>query len=289
MKKDIKDAIKFITPLSIFLILFILLPVVGTIINSLYKDVTFIEKKFVLFENYKTLFKDKGFFQSLKFTILFIVASVPAEIVLGILIALVLNEVTPLSGFLRVAVLIPWAIPSVISARIWQLIYNYNFGLLNFILLKSGLTCTPINFLGTKLSSFVSIVIADIWKTTPFVSLIILAGLQTIPESIYDQAKVDGAGIFKRFFYITLPLLKGAITVALLFRTIDAVRIFDLIYILTGGGPGGSTTSLSLYGYKFFLAGDFGYGSTVSCILFVISLIFSIFYVKSIGFKKEFL
>jgi multiple sugar transport system permease protein len=199
---------------------------------------------------------------------------------MGLLFALLLNQVIPFRGFLRACALIPWAIPAAISARIWELIYNYNYGLANFLLTNLGIANQPINWLGTSIGAFFSLVIADAWKTTPFVAIILLAGLQIIPDELYRQAKVDRANFLQRFYKITLPLLKPVIIVALLFRTIDALRIFDLIYVLTHGGPGGATTSLSLHAYKYFLIGDFGYGSAVSAMLFVIAFGLSILYVK---------
>ncbi len=135
------------------------------------------------------------------------------------------------------------------------------------------------------MSAFGALVIADVWKTTPFVTIILLAGLQTIPEQIYEQARVDGTVFYQRFFRITLPILRPVIAVALIFRTIDTIRILDLIYVVTDGGPGGSTTSLSLYGYKFFNEGDFGYGSAIAVVVFVMAFLLSIIYLRVGGFK----
>jgi multiple sugar transport system permease protein len=151
---------------------------------------------------------------------------------------------------------------------------------LNFLASHLGITDTPINWLGSSLGAFVSIVVSDVWKTTPFVTIVILAGLATIPQDLYRQAMIDGTSFVQRFYRVTLPLLRPVIVVALLFRTIDAVRIFDLVYVLTGGGPGGSTTSLSLYAYRFYLGGDFGYGSTVSVVVFMFSALMAILYIK---------
>ncbi|MEN8757838.1 MAG: sugar ABC transporter permease, partial [Desulfobacterales bacterium] len=125
-----------------------------------------------------------------------------------------------------------------------------------------------------------------VWKTTPFMTIILLAGLAAIPQDLYKQAMVDGTTFLQRFFYITLPLLRPVLVVALLFRTIDAVRIFDLIYVLTGGGPGGGTTSLSLYAFKYYTSGDFGYGSAISLIVFLIAGLLAVFYVRFTGFRE---
>jgi multiple sugar transport system permease protein len=283
---DVRDAYIFNLALILFALAFIVLPVAGTLITSLFRDVSFLSRKFLGLQNYLRLVGDLHFWQSARFTFLFVVVSVGLELVIGILFALTLNEVFPGRGVARLAILIPWAIPIAICARIWEFIYNFEFGILNFLASRLGLTGTPINWLGSSLGAFVSIVVSDVWKTTPFVTIIILAGLATIPQDLYRQAMIDGTSFVQRFFCITLPLLRPVIVVALLFRTIDAVRIFDLVYVLTGGGPGGSTTSLSLYAYRFYLSGDFGYGSTVSVVVFAFSALMAILYIKFGRFKE---
>jgi multiple sugar transport system permease protein len=278
IKKEFKQVTLFIAPLVIFIFFFILVPIFGTFWTSLWQDVSFISKKFICLENYLRVLTDEHFWQSASFTLLFPIVSVSLEMIFGIIFALVLNETFRFRGILRGISLIPWAIPSIVGARIWQLIYRYDYGLANLFLKMCGIQ--SINWLGTPMGAFSALVLADVWRTTPFVAIIILAGLQTIPRDIYDQAKVDGSNFIQRFFQITLPIIKPIAIIALLFRTIDAIRVFDLIYIITGGGPGGVTTSLSLYGYKFFLLGDFGYGSTISVILFLISFFIALLYIK---------
>lgn len=284
--RELRGTFGFILPLILFLTLFILVPVVGTIITSAFRDISYMSRKFILFDNYVRLADDARFWQSLRFTLFFIAISVPLEMLLGVLFALLLNRAVPLRGLLRAAVLIPWAVPAVVSGRTWELVYNYHHGLANFICRQLGISVEPINWLGSGVSAFFALVVSDAWKTTPFVAIILLAGLQTIPVDLHQQAQVDRAGVFRRFYEITLPLLKPALVVALLFRTIDALRIFDLIYVLTHGGPGGATTSLSFYGYRFFLAGDFGYSSAVSVALFVVAFGLSVVYAKLARFTE---
>jgi multiple sugar transport system permease protein len=267
-------------PLLILTAVFIVIPVAGTMISSLYRDVTFLPLEFLGWGNYTRLFSDPNFLQSLQFTLLFTITSVSLEFVLGMTFALILNEKLPARYIFRTALLIPWAIPIAISSRVWELLYNYEYGVLNFIALQLG--GEAVNWLGTPTGAFFSIVLGDVWKTTPFMSIIFLAGLSMINNELYEQAGIDGANIFQRFFKITLPLLKPVIIVALLFRTIDAVRILDIIYVLTGGGPGGSTTSVSLYAYNYYVSGDFGYGSAVSVIVFLIASALAVLYVKFI-------
>lgn len=284
---EIKSVCIFILPLITLIFLFILVPVLGTFINSLFEDVTFLGKRFIFLKNFQQLFTDSGFRQALKFTLLFILFSVPIEIILGLAFALLMNANVPARGLLRACVLIPWAIPAAVSARTWELIYNYSYGLANFIFTKLGITSEPVNWLGTSLGAFSAVVAADVWKTTPFVAIIMLAGLQAIPQELIRQAKVDRANFLQIFYKITLPLIKPVIIVSLLFRTIDGLRVFDLIYVLTGGGPGGATTSVSHCAYKYFLSGDFGYGSAISVVLFVIAFLLSLIYVKLGQFKTE--
>lgn len=281
-----KNAFKYLFPLFCFLFLFIFLPVSVTFITAFTQDISFLPKKFIFLKNYALLFEDAGFWRSLYFTILFILVSVPLELLLGLAFALILNVRFPLHGILRALLLIPWAIPSAISARLWQLIYHYHYGLANYLLLNLGLSNTAFNWLGREVGAFCAVVFADVWKTVPFVAIILLAGLQAIPPEIYKQAKLDQADFLKIFFKITLPLLKPYVIVALLFRTIDALRVFDIIYVLTGGGPGGATTSLSLYAYKFFLNGDFGYGSAVAVVLFIISFLLALLYLRFYHIKE---
>lgn len=284
--KEIREAYLFNTPMIVFAIAFIVIPIAGTLITSLLRDVTFLPDKFIGFLNYLRLLTDMHFWQSVQFTMLFVLVSVFLELIFGMLFAILLNETIPGRGFLRVAILIPWAIPIAIAGRIWELIYNFEFGLFNYLALNTGLADSAVNWLGSSTGAFLAIVISDVWKTTPFMAIILLAGFSTIPEDLYKQAQIDGTNFIQRFFRITLPVLKPVLIVALLFRTIDAVRIFDLVYVLTGGGPGGSTTSLSLYAYNYYLSGDFGYGSAVSLLVFLIAGLLSVFYLKFGKFRE---
>ena len=268
--RDLKGFLLYNVPSFLFLLFLVLLPVLGTIYTSLFREVTFLDREFTFPRNYLFLIEDPLILESLCFTLKFTLASVLVELVLGVFLALAINQKVPMRGLIRGVALIPWAIPTVVSARVWETMFNYSYGLLNFV--TELLFGTRINWLGTDLGAFLALVVADAWRTTPFVALIVLAGLQSIPKEIYDQAKVDGAGTFRTFLFITLPLLKPFILVALVFRTVDALRVFDIVFVLTEGGPGGSTTPLSLYAYKLYVMGDFGYGSAVSTVMFLISL-----------------
>jgi multiple sugar transport system permease protein len=285
MKSKWKDSILFLSPLVTFAILLMLVPVLGTFWTSLWRDVAFLPSQFLGLGNYSRLLSDGEFYTSLTFTLLFTIGSVAIEMLLGIGIALVINEKFPGRGLLRGIALLPWAIPCVIGARIWQLIYRYDYGLANYIItLFSG---ASINWLGSEAGAYWSLVVADVWRTTPFVAIIILAGLQSVPKDLYEQACIDGAGMVGRFIHVTLPSITPVLVVALLFRTVDALRVFDIIYVITGGGPGGFTTSVSMHGYKYFLTGDFGYGSTISISLFLIAFIIAVIFLKAARFRER--
>jgi len=277
----------FIAPLCAFLLVFVFLPVAGTVLDSLTRDVTFLPRRFIGLANYRSLWSDPGFWQSLRFTALFTFVSVPLELALGLAFALLLEHPAPVRGLLRAGVLVPWAIPAAVSGRVFELIYNVQYGLANALVTGIGWSDGPVHWLGTSAGAFLALVAADAWKTTPFVAILLLAGLSSIPGDLYRQAEVDRAGPLQRFSRVTLPLLRPVLVVALLFRTIDSLRVFDLVFVLTGGGPGGSTTSLSMYGYRFFVGGDFGYGSAVSVVLFLLAFLFSLLYLGAGRFGRE--
>jgi multiple sugar transport system permease protein len=284
---ETREAFLFIFPLLVFILALIVVPVLGTLLDSLFRDVTFLPRKFIGWENYLALAEDAAFWRSLRFTFFFVVVSVPLEVTLGLLIALVLNEPFALRGLVRACLLVPWAIPMAISGRIFQLIFNYSYGAANFLLTFFHLSAVPVNWLGSETGAFAALVITDTWKTTPFAAIIFLAGLSSIPEELYGQAKVDRATFVQRFFRITLPLLKPVLIVTFLFRTIQALQIFDYIYLLTGGGPGGSTTSLSLFAYNYFTSGDFGYGSAASVIVFLVAFGLSVTYLGLGAMRRQ--
>jgi multiple sugar transport system permease protein len=171
----------------------------------------------------------------------------------------------------QVVIVIPWAVPTVVSAQMWGWLYHPEYGLLNYLLAASGLVSDPINWLADPAWAIHAAILMDVWKTTPFAALLLFAGMNAIPLDLYQAARVDGAGPWMRFRLITLPLLLPVILIVLVFRTMDAVRVFDAVYVLTGGGPGSSTETLSIYAYKMqFQTLQFGYGSTLATAMFLI-------------------
>jgi multiple sugar transport system permease protein len=223
---------------------------------------------------------DKIALHSLIKTLLFVFSSTFFEILLGLGIALIINREFPGRGTVRAAVLVPWAIPTVVSSQLWRFIFNDQYGLVNFALFGAE-TSSYQAWLADPLLAFGAIVVADVWKTSSFAALLMLAGLQTIPDDLYEAARIDGAGGWYQFRRITLPLVKPALLVALLFRTMDAFRVFDLVFVMTQGGPADSTNVLQFYGYKkMFTEGLMGYGSTISVLVFAVVLTVSLMYVR---------
>ncbi|MFH1868110.1 MAG: sugar ABC transporter permease [Candidatus Omnitrophota bacterium] len=281
------ESYAFAAPLIILIALFLLLPVIGSFVASFFQHAAPDGKEFILLKNYEIMVRDAQFLRSLRFTLFFILVSVPLEVFIGLIFALLMNLKIPYKGILLACVLIPWMIPSVVSARIWQHIYNYSFGAANYLFIKLGVTTEPINWLGSSLGAFFAVVAADACKSAPFAAIIIFAGLRVIPDELYKQARIDRAGSFFTFSKITLPLIMPVIVIVFIFRTIDALRIFDILYVLTSGGPAGATTSLSLYSYRHFSGGDFGYASCISVVIFVIAFALSIAYIRFADFKRE--
>jgi len=266
----------YVLPAIIILSLVTIYPLVYVFYLSLHRNMPiFGISKFVALKNYMFLLKDERFWNALKNTIYFTGISVMAELLLGLMIAIFLNRPFRGKGIVRAIVLIPWAIPTVVSAKMWEWIYNPDFGILNYILREN------INWLGSPFWAINAAIFMDVWKTTPFAVLLFMAGLKLIPRELYQAAKVDGASDIQIFINITLPLLKPIVLVVLLFRTLDAFRVFDAIYVLTGGGPGNSTETLSIYAYKtLFQTLQFGYGSALSVVVFLCIGIISLFYVR---------
>jgi len=240
-----------------------------------------IQPNFVGFKNFKTILKDPRIWQTIMVTLFFTSVSVGMELVFGLILALIMNKGMAGRGLIRTFSLIPWAIPTSVAALMWAYLYNGSSGIIAFGLERIGLIAQSTDLLLTSTSALWSIIFADVWKTTPYFGLLLLAGLQVIPNSLYESSVLDGANKWKQFLHITLPLLKPSILVALLFRTLDAFRIFDLIWVLTGGGPGGTTESISIYAYKVMFAQTrFGYGAAIILIMALCVGVISYLYIK---------
>ncbi len=225
-------------------------------------------------DNYVRMAGDGRFWQSFWTTIVFTSASVISELLLGLAIALVLNQQFFARGLVRTSAILPWALPTAVIGLAWTWIFNDQFGVVNDILLRLGLIQTGINWLGEPTLAMMAVVFADIWKTTPFISILLLAGLQSISPDLYEAHAIDGATPWQSFRQITLPLLLPQILIALLFRFAQAFGIFDLIQVMTGGGPGGATEVVSLYIYSTVMRYlDFGYGAALVVVTFLLLVV----------------
>ena len=273
-------------PTVLMLFLFVAVPIGQSVFLSLHRNIIGLPQLHTVFiglENYQELFRDPVARHSFWITVLFVAATTGCELMLGLLLALILHHRFSGRGALRACILVPWAIPTVVAAQMWRFLLNDAYGMVNYAIFGAE-TTHYIPWLAQPATAFLAIIVADVWKTSSFAALLILAGLQVIPDELYQAARVDGAGVWQRFRTITWPLIRPALLVSLLFRSIDAFRVFDLAFVMTQGGPADATNVLQLYGYKkMFVEGWMGYGSAVSVGIFGVVLILSVFYVRMVG------
>ena len=256
-----------------------LYPAVTTVYRSFTNDTFGGTSRWTGLQNYLNLLHDEAFRSSIWITIEFTAITVAVEAVLGMILALTLQSTFIGRGMMRALLLVPFAIINVISASIWKLMFNQSYGVFNDLVVdKLHLADQPIDFFGTRTSALLAVSAIDIWKTTPFVALLLLAGLQSIPAELQEAAQVDGAGAIRRFFSITLPLLRPALLVALVFRTLDALRVFDVFYVLFGARA--DTTTMSIYIEQNIVDfGKAGYGSAISVVVMLLIAVFVAIYV----------
>jgi ABC-type sugar transport system permease subunit len=242
--------------------------------------------KFVGVDNYKAMFSGGLFLPSLYRTLGFTVVSVAIEFVIGLALALALNRAFRGRGIVRAAILIPWAVPTVVSGFLWKSMFDPQNGFVNYILTHLHLPLASTTWLTQTWTAWAAILVADAWRNVPFMALLLLAGLQIIPRDVYEAAKIDGAGVIRTFSRITLPMLKPAIMVALIFRTLSSFLIFDVVYAMSRGGPGNSTQVLAyLNWFSLIPQSDVGLGAAISVALMVMSLIIAAIYVGA--FRTE--
>jgi trehalose/maltose transport system permease protein len=235
--------------------------------------------EFIGLENYTFLVTDGGFLHSIGVTVQFTILTVAFELVLGMIIALVVNSNFRGRGPMRAAMLVPWAIPTVVSAQMWRWMYHDIYGVVNDLLVnKLHILPQNVAWIADPATSLFAVAAVDIWKTTPFMALLLLAGLQIIPNDIYEAGRVDGANRVQQFFSLTLPLLRPAILVALIFRTLDSLRVFDVFYVMFGNRA--DTQTMAVYAQQSIVAfADLGYGAAISVAIFLIIGIFVVAYV----------
>jgi ABC-type sugar transport system permease subunit len=263
------------------------IPLAGTVWESLHLHdlrMPWRGRPFVGLSNYAEAIGDARFRTAMAHTAFFTFATVVLEVALGLVLALALNQTYRGRGVVRMAVLLPWAIPTVVAGLVWRFMFEGEAGAASALLGALGLADQPVVWLAHDRLAWIPIILGDVWKTTPFVALLLLAGLQNIDASLYEAASMDGANAWRRFREVTLPLLVPALLVALVFRTLDAFRVFDLVYVLTGGGPGTATEPIALYTFSALLQQlRFGYGSALSVIVFLVTFVLALLYVRLLG------
>ena len=245
--------------------------------------------RFIGLDNYATVLSSDQFWSAAGNTALFCAGSISLTVILGTLLALLLNESFPGRGLLRAVMLLPWAIPPVVNGLIWQWLLDGQHGLINALLLGAGLISEPQAWLSQTSTAMPALILAQVWNHVPFVAVVMLAALQTVPEELYDSARLEGAGLWQRFRHVTLPWLSHALLLVLVTQTMVALRTFDIIYVLTGGGPGSATTVIAWLTYvTTFNMTDFGRGNAYAYIIALVTLALSLLYIRLLWKRGEF-
>lgn len=274
----------FVTPALAIVLVVAAFPVLWTVWESLHAHdlrLPWLGRPFVGLANYHEALTDRRAWSALAHTAVFTAITVTLELILGLAFAFALQRARPGIGVLRAGALVPWAIPTVVAALVWRFIFDTPGGIVNVLLVDTGLVdSTPAWFTGSQ-SAWVPIVIADVWRNTPFMALLLLAGLHSIDPFVYEAAALDGASAVRQAVHITLPLLRPAIVAAVVFRSLDAFRVFDVIYVMTGGGPGTATEPLSLLAFgALFRSLRFGYGAALSVTTFLVSFLLALCWLR---------
>jgi multiple sugar transport system permease protein len=263
-RPDLNLEVLFYLPAAALLVLVVVYPIARTTFLSFTRTnmETGFQPEFVGAQNYLRLISDSRFHNALLVTTSFTVISVTLEFALGLLLALGADSFVRGRGLIRAIFLAPWTLPTAVVAVLWAWIFNDQYGVLNALLIKGHILRTPVAWLATPASAMASIIIADVWKTTPFVFIVLLAGIQNVPPELYEAVEIDGGGSWAKFRHVTWPFLLPFVFISLVFRLIQSFAIFDLVYVMTGGGPGGATETVSVYSYQTYMRYlDIGYGS----------------------------
>lgn len=267
-RHDRSAGMRLLGPAGIVILAVTIFPIIYSVFmsfNNIALGTQGFQFQFAGVQNYTTIYTAPVFWHSVWFTVYYAVVTVAVELVLGLLIALAIQNVERLKNASIVIMLIPWSLITVISAQMWGYIYNGVYGVLNGVFQAFHLISEPQNWLGTSTSAVIALMVADIWKTTPFVVIILIGGLQMIPQDYYEAARIDGANGWEAFWNVTFPQLRGSIALAGLFRILQAFGIFDLPFVLTQGGPGSATTSIAMLGEQtLFQNLHFGLGAAIA-------------------------
>ena len=278
-----RTAYYMVLPALLIILIVAFFPILYGVVLSLTDSTVTTFGSFIGLENYVEMFQDPDFLVGLSNTVIFTVVSVTMEFVIGLGIALAVNRAFRGRGLVRAAILVPWAFPTVISAVMWRLMFQPGIGIIQYVAETIGLVSGPV--LSDPTLLLISAILIDVWKTTPFMALLLLAGLQVIPGEVYEAARVDGANVWQRFFRITLPLLKGAILVAVLFRTLDAYRVYDLFWAFGAR----ELQSLSTYVYEGVRISQlqFGPGNAAAVFIFVTAFLIALFFIRVLGMQTS--
>jgi len=273
-REERRLAALLIAPAAGLIVVMALFPIAATVSEALHGHdlrLPWLGRPFVGLANFVEAAGDPRFLSAVGHTVLFALVSVPIEIALGVALALVMHRALRGRAAIRVMALLPWTVPTIVAALIWRFMFE-------------SYSTASFDWFVHPRAAWVPIVAADVWKTTPFVAILLLAGLQTIDPAIDEAARIDGAGPLRRFFTVTLPLLGPALVVATAFRALDALRLFDLVYVMTGGGPGTATEPLSLYAFVALMQRlRFGYGAALSMTVFLLTFAFALIWIRTVG------
>jgi ABC-type sugar transport system permease subunit len=276
-----------IAPALMFILIGSIIPIAATAWEALHgRDLRlpWLGRSFVGAANFVEATRDPRFTSALLHTVTFALVTVPVELAVGIGLALIMHTAHRGRALVRLAALLPWAIPTVVAALVWRFMFDAQSGVITSSLRAVNLVGDTFDWFVHPLAAWVPMGAADVWKTTPFVAILLLAGLQTIDPALHEAAQLDGASAVRRFVTITLPLLKPALVVAAAFRMLDALRLFDVAFVLTGGGPGTATETLSLYAFIALMQRlRFGYGSALSVTVFLLTFAFALIWVRALG------
>lgn len=285
-RRNVISGYLFLTPSMIILLVVVVFPILYVIFLSFGKFYYGQRTGFNGLNNYLTILTDPNFYVSLKATAVFTLGSVVGQALLAIVFAVVISTLKKAEGGIRLFVIMPYMVSMVAVGVTFRWMLNAEFGIVNFLLLSLGLIRQPINFLGDPTFAMASLVIAHLWASVPFATLILLAGIKSISSEIYESAEIDGAGYFRRFFSITLPLIRQQIFIVLLIQTMFSFRHFPLPYSMTGGGPGMTTKMLAVLLKEKMSYLDYGYNSGLSVIMMVITLVIAGFYLGLMSKSK---
>jgi ABC-type sugar transport system permease subunit len=276
-------ALALLLPAALVVFGVVLYPVVRTFIVSLFDVDSPLAGSypFVGLDNYTRVFKDSAFYGVLGHTMYFTLLSTFLELTLGIAVALLLNAPLKARWMWRSIVVLPWALPTIVNGALWRWIYNGQYGALNGLLSSVGISHAQHQWLGSPFLALNMVILADVWKNTSIVVFFILAGLQTIPEELYEAARIDGASAWRAFWRVTMPLLAPSIAVVLVLRTIEAFKVFDIIYVMTGGGPASGTQTVAFYTYlQAFSNQLFGYGAALAYLIVIAVFAMAMIYLR---------